>query len=36
MQYFKIEENLKNYNDNFDIVLTDNSSFNELDEIIKL
>lgn len=32
----KIEENLKNYNDNFDIVLTDNSSFNELDEVIKL
>lgn len=31
----KVEEKLKEYNNNFDIVLTDNSSFNELDEIIK-
>ena len=30
----KIEERLKLYEDNFDIVLTDNSSFNELLEII--
>lgn len=32
----KIEENFGMYKDNFDIVLTDNSSFNEVDEIIKI
>ena len=32
----KIEQNLELYKSTFDIVLTDNSSFNELDEIIKL